>query len=164
MTDATDVDDELPSSTTRFGCYSADRIEDTAHYSNAMRCLSDADSALSGEYTMVGTAASQVRGAAKRLNRLADSLEAEHRADTSVDLPDMDWSKFDFSKGDFVLVDCSEGQGSQGVITGIVETARWSDGKIIVEVTDFGHEDSPQGRTYDCAPEQVTVVFEGQQS
>jgi hypothetical protein len=152
--------DELPASTTRFGYYRADSIEETADYTNAMRCLSDADSALSGEYTMHSTAASQVRGAARRLNRLADSLEAEHRADTSLDFEDVSFEEYDFSESDFVAVDWSEGQGPQDEINGIVEGIHRSGGQTIVAVTDYSDENWPQGRQYDCAPEWITVVYE----
>jgi HAMP domain-containing protein len=72
--------DELPASTTRFGYYVADSVEETADYSNAMRCLSDADSL--SQKDSYGLAANSVRAAARRLNRVADSLQAEHESDS----------------------------------------------------------------------------------
>jgi hypothetical protein len=150
--------DELPTSTTRFGHYAADSIEDMAEHSNAMRSLSDADSLIQKD--SYGLAANSIRAAARRLNRVADSLQAEHESDTTLDFPDVDFEDYHFSENDYVSVDWTEGQGPKDEITGIVESIHRSAGETVVGVTDYGDENFPQGRQYDSAPEWITVVYE----
>jgi hypothetical protein len=164
MMEATDADDgevtngELPASTTRFGYYVAESVEDTAEHSNVMRSLAHADALIQKD--SYGLAANSVRAAARRLHRVADSLQAEHESDTALDFPDVDFEDYHFSENDYVKVDWSEGQGPKDEITGIVENIHRSAGETVAGVTDYGDENYPQGRQFDCAPEWITVVYE----
>jgi len=66
--------------------------------------------------------------------------------------------EFGLKVGEDVLLDWSEGMGSEDEVRGTVEGISHSAGEPIVSVRGLGSMDFPQGRSYDAAPEWVESV------